>query len=55
MPSQDETDNNFEMISAELSGKTVKSQDTQPEPKTDSDISQGQRVDSDPSADDRRV
>ena len=55
MPSQDETDNNLEMISAELSGETVKSRDTQPEPKANSDISQGQRVDSDPSTDDRRV
>ena len=55
LPFQNEIDNNSEIISAELSGKTVKSQDTQPEPKADSDISQGQRVDSDPSTDDRRV
>ena len=55
MPSQDEADNNLEMISAELSGKTVKSKDTQPEPKANSDISQGQSIDDDPSTDDRRV
>ena len=48
LPSQNETINNSEIISAELSGEPVKSRDTQPEPKANSDISQGQRIDDDP-------
>lgn len=55
LPSQNEADNNSEIINAELSGKTVKSKDTQSEPKASSDISQGQSIDSDTSTDDRRV
>ena len=55
LPSQNETDNNSEIISAELSGETVKSQDTQPEPKANSDISQGQSIDSDPCPNETRV
>ena len=55
LPSQNEADNNSEIINAELSGKTIKSKDTQPEPKTNSDISQGQSIDSDTPTDDRRV
>ena len=48
LPSQNEADNNSEIISAELSGKTVKSNDTQPEPKANGDISQGQSIEDDP-------
>lgn len=55
LPSQNEADNNSEIINAELSGETVKSNDTQPEPKADSDISQGQSIDSDTPTNNRRA
>ena len=51
LPSQNEADNNFETINAELSGKAVKSKDTQPEPKANSNISQGQSIEDDPLSD----
>ena len=49
LPSQDETDNNLEMISAELNGDAAKQETAgNPSPKDAGDSIQAQRIDSDP-------